>query len=174
MPGEKGLTHRITDAVTSAGGTLKGVVDLVKELNTLQVDYAVKSKTAELLDKIIYAQTGQCALMDVLNEAKQRIVELESLLADKADWDNEKLNYEMYHPITNTVVYVLKPTDDPAFKPHYLCPTCYETGGKSILQYYSSNLGYKILKCHKCAAEYKFPRDIEVNNHIPAPIRPAR
>ncbi|EES0090870.1 hypothetical protein AAC941_000044 [Escherichia coli] len=174
MSEEKGLVRRITEAATSAGGALKGAVDLAKEVNALQVDYNVKSKTIDLLDKLIDARTGQFALTELLNEAKQRIVELESLLEKKQDWDSEKMNYEMYHPITNTVVYVLKPTDDPEFKPHYLCTTCYESGMKSILQYHTSNAAYKILKCHKCSAEYKFPRKIEVSGKIPAPLQPAR
>lgn len=174
MSEEKGLVRRITDAATSAGGALKGAVDLAKEVNALQVDYNVKSKTIDLLNKLIDARTGQYALTELLGEAKQRIVELESLLEKKQDWDSEKLNYEMYHPITNTVVYVLKPTDDPEFKPHYLCTTCYESGVKSILQYHTSNIAYKILKCHKCSAEYKFPQNVEVSGKAPAPLRPAR
>ncbi|HGV3845175.1 TPA: hypothetical protein ACNG02_004987, partial [Escherichia coli] len=104
MSEEKGLVRRITEAATSAGGALKGAVDLAKEVNALQVDYNVKSKTIDLLDKLIDARTGQFALTELLNEAKQRIVELESLLEKKQDWDSEKMNYEMYHPITNTVV----------------------------------------------------------------------
>ncbi|WP_229745456.1 hypothetical protein [Citrobacter amalonaticus] len=167
MSEDKGLVRRITEAATSAGGALKGAVDLAKEVNALQVDYNVKSKTIELLDKLIDARTGQYALTELLGEAKQRIVELESLLEKKKEWDNEKLNYEMYHPITNTVVYVLKPTNDPKFKPHYLCTTCYEAGVKSILQYHSANIAYKILKCHKCSAEYKFPKNIERENSLP-------
>lgn len=174
MPEEKGLVRRITEAATSAGGALKGAVDLAKEVNALQVDYNVKSKTIDLLDKLIDARTGQYALTELLGEAKQRIVELESLLEKKQNWDNEKLNYEMYHPITNTVVYALKPTDDPEFKPHYLCTTCYESGVKSILQYDTSSIAYKTLKCHRCSAEYKFPKNTEVSGAIPMPLRPAR
>ena len=174
MSEEKGLVRRITEAATSAGGCLNVSFDLAIDDYSLHVDYTVKSKTIDLLDKLIDARTGQFALTELLNEAKQRIVELESLLEKKQDWDSEKMNYEMYHPITNTVVYVLKPTDDPEFKPHYLCTTCYESGMKSILQYHTSNAAYKILKCHKCSAEYKFPRNIEVSGKTPAPLQPAR
>ena len=55
MSEEKGLVRRITEAATSAGGALKGAVDLAKEVNALQVDYNVKSKTIDLLDKLIDA-----------------------------------------------------------------------------------------------------------------------
>lgn len=174
MAEEKGLVKRISETVTSAGGALKGAVDIAREINALQVDYNVKVKTIDLLDKLVEARTGQLSLSELLGEAKNRIVELESLLEKKKDWDNDKMNYEMYHPITNTVVYVLKPTDDPQFKPHYLCTTCYEAGVKSILQYYISSPAYKILRCHKCSSEYKFPGNIEAENKIPAPLRPAR
>lgn len=174
MSEEKGLVRRITEAATSASGALKGAVDLAKEVNALQVDYNVKSKTIDLLDKLIDARTSQFALTELLGEAKQQIVELETQLTKKQDWETEKLNYELFHPITNTVVYVLKPTGESDFKPHYLCPTCYESGLKSMLQYQSSSIAYKVLMCHKCSSEYKFPKDVEVSRKIPSPIKPAR
>lgn len=174
MSEEKGLIRRITDAASGATGALKGVVDLAKEVNALQVDYNVKSKTIELLDKIIDARTEQYALTELLCEAKDRIVELEKLLKQKHEWDDEKLNYELYHPITNTVVYILKPTDNSEYQPHYLCTTCYESGMKSTLQYKSASLAYKYMRCHKCGAEYKFPKEVEVDRKTPSPLKPAR
>lgn len=174
MSEEKGLVKRMTEAATSASGALRGAVDLAKEINALQIDYNVKSKTIDLLDKLIDARTGQISLTELLGEAKQRIVELETLLEKKEYWDNQKVNYEIYHPITNTVVYILKPTNDPEFKPHYLCTACYESRVKSILQYSSTNVSYKILKCHKCSAEYKFPKDVETSNRASLYSRLAR
>lgn len=157
MSDSKGLISRITSAASSAAAPIKGAVDLAKEINNLNVDYNVKSKTIDLLDNLLDARQGQMLLSELLEEAKNRIIELESLLKKKQEWVDEKSKYEIHHPIPKTVVYRLRQSDNPQFTPHYLCATCYESDVKSILQYKTTNLAYITMLCHKCNSEYKFP-----------------
>ncbi len=68
MPEERGILRRISDVASTASGSLKGAVDLAKEVNALQVDYNVKTKTIDLLDMLVDARTSQFELTELLDE----------------------------------------------------------------------------------------------------------
>ncbi|MBS0895528.1 hypothetical protein JK211_16130 [Tatumella sp. JGM130] len=170
MPEEKGILRRISDVAATASGSLKGAVDLAKEVNALQVDYNVKTKTIDLLDMLVDARTSQFELTELLDEAKNKIIELENLLKTKHEWDSQKLDYELYHPIPSTVVYRLKPSDGSEYQPHYLCVKCYEFKVKSILQYKTSNAAFTTMCCHNCQSEYKFPLEYQKQKKTPDPL----
>lgn len=161
MSDEKGIIGKITDAVTGAGGALKGAVGAAREIQKMQVDYSVKEKTYDLLDKLMDAQQQQMGLQELLMAAKNRIIELEEQVNSKASWENEKANYELYHPIPATAVYRLKLEADSNQTPHYLCTKCYESGMKSMLQYKTSDLAHVVMVCHSCKSEYRFPHPEE-------------
>lgn len=159
MANEKGIVGKITDAISGAGGALKGAVSAAREIQKMQVDYSVKEKTYDLLDKLMDAQQQQMGLQELLMAAKSRIIELEDEINQQADWENEKSNYEPFHPTAATFVYRLKTNGNPDEKPHYLCTNCYDSGVKSVLQYKTSSIANSTFICHKCSGEYKFPHD---------------
>ncbi|WP_241569162.1 hypothetical protein [Rosenbergiella collisarenosi] len=156
MSDDKGLIGRITSTVSAASNPIKGVWDTAKELNSMNVDYSVKIKTEELLSRLVDARSASLDLSELLREAKDKIIELEALVNRKEDFDNDKINYEMYQPIPGTTVYKLKELNNLQQPLHYLCAKCYHLHVKSILQYKDSRGPFDILTCHMCSSDYMF------------------
>lgn len=156
MSDEKGLVGRIASGISSASNPIKGAWDTAKELNTMSVDYSVKSKTEELLSKLVSARNASLDLSELLREAKDKIIELKEKLNQNEDFSRDKCNYEMYQPVSGTTVYKLKEFNALEQPLHYLCAKCYQAHVKSILQYKDSRGPFDIMACHTCTSEYFF------------------
>lgn len=159
MSEEKGIVGKITDMISGTGSFLKSAFGTVKEIQEMHVDYATKEKTYELLDKMYEAKNQQMELQDLLIVAKNRIIELEDIINQRANWEEEKSNYELFHPMTTTTVYRFKVTSDSNEHPHYICSKCYDSKMKSIFQQKDLNLAFVTMICHTCHSEYKFPSE---------------
>ncbi len=160
MPEDKGLIGRLVEGISGASTPLKGAWDTAKEINSMNVAYSVKEKTAELLDKLVDARGSSLQLADLLREAKDRIVELEKEINDREQWLDEKSAYELYQPDIGTVVYRLKSPDGTEQSPHYFCTNCYESHVISTLQKQKGGGMYQVMMvCHKCSASYLFSHE---------------
>lgn len=65
MSEDNGLLSKITGAVSSTTGAVKSALDAAKEVHQLTVDYQVKEKTIDLLNKILDVQSQQIDLKDL-------------------------------------------------------------------------------------------------------------
>ena len=124
-----------------AFGSLKMAYDAASSLLKLKVSSDVQSKVIELQGEIFAAQQNALTAQADQSALTQRISELETEIAQSKSWDAEKQNYELSQVSPGAFAFVLKPDAKGASPPHWLCPTCFENGRKSIIQRGSRHSG---------------------------------
>jgi hypothetical protein len=83
-----------------------------------------------------------------------RVRELEEEKAKLEAWTAEKARYQLKSIRAGVTVYALKEGMEGGEESHYLCPTCYNRGQKSLLQRETRNPGMVIMQvCHECGTE---------------------
>jgi hypothetical protein len=165
------LLSRISGAVTGTTGVVKSALDAAKEVHQLTVDYQIKEKTFDLLNKLSDVQSEMIELKDLLASAKQRIIELEYDEIQRENWDSEKSNYTLCDVMSGTLVYRIDQSKQPDAPLHYICPRCYEGSKKSILQRSKSTTICDTYFCPACSTEYAFPSTVSTTEkYIPRPI----
>jgi hypothetical protein len=169
MSEDKGLLSRISGAVTGTTGVVKSALDAAKEVHQLTVDYQIKEKTFDLLNKLSDVQSETIDLKDLLASAKQRIIELEYEEKQRENWNSEKSNYTLCEVMSGTLVYRVDQSKQPDTPLHYICPRCYEGSKKSILQRSSSTTIRDTYFCPACSTEFAFPSSI-TDSYRPRPI----
>ncbi|WP_339053077.1 hypothetical protein [Arsenophonus endosymbiont of Crataerina pallida] len=162
MSEDKNIITKITEVLTNTTSSVGQAFSAGRAILSMKIDYEVKSKTIDLLNKLGAVSQQQILLQELLMMAKNRIIELEKEVNNKEQWLIEKSNYELYTPKPGTVVYRSKIPESAEQKPHYLCIHCYESGVKSILQYavtkpVTTSLHSALFHCHRCNAYYDFP-----------------
>lgn len=163
MSEQKGIIARITDAAIGAGDALKGVFSSARELHQLTVDYSVKEKTQEILNKLSDVQMRHISQQELLIEAKERIIQLENEKKEKENWEAEASRYELFSAMPGTLVYRIKPSENDNEPVIYLCPQCYNRKQKSILQVRGISVPARVgmvvdMQCHSCNSSYMFAR----------------
>jgi hypothetical protein len=101
---------------------------------------------SEALGKLIQAQQAQLAQLDEIAALKAEIKKF-------GGWEAEKQRYELKGVGRGISAYMLKPAVRSAESPHWLCPTCFENGKKSHLQFSTrvSGMG-AVYRCAGCGA----------------------
>jgi len=131
-------------------GIFKTMFDLARGMKDIS-DATIRNSVAiDLQEKILAAQLQQSSLV-------QAVSDLEAQVASLKAWDAEKERYEL-RPMRSgdfaPLAYTLKEAmarDEPD---HWLCPTCFHRGKKSILQGETRMPGRAVVfQCHECGAE---------------------
>lgn len=147
--------------LTKIRGSITNAVKAVKDIQQMHIDYSVKEKTYDLLDKLLDIKNNQLEFFEMLDKAKEKIVKLEQYIESIDKWKNEKESYELFHPIRATTVYRFKSPNNSQNDTHYLCSNCYNSNAKSILQLKIHRMyGTSIMVCHKCNSEYVFQTNL--------------
>jgi hypothetical protein len=135
-------------------GAIKSAFDLAKGLQNIH-DAAVRDTVViELQREILAAQSEQAALIE-------RIHKLEAKVASFEKWEAEKDRYQLKDFGGNTFAYELK-ADKAASEPiHRICPNCYETQRRHILQFKGQNaFSQDHYHCPGCDKKFEFGRKI--------------
>lgn len=126
----------------------KTMMDSAAQVLKIRDDRARLEASIDLLNQLNTAHQGYSAL------AKEKEL-LEAEVLKLKDMKAELSRYELKQLPPGTLVYALKETDQRGEPSHYICPTCYQRGKKSLLQEGEKINGQTPLKCHECATELR-------------------
>jgi hypothetical protein len=138
--------------LTEGISVLKAAFDLAKGLKDLTDTARRNAAIIELQEKILTAQTAQSDAIDIVRMLEEKVASFET-------WEAEKKRYELKEFGRGAFAYALKPDAQGTEPAHQICPTCYESRRKSILQIVPGNnartaLGIRpIYRCPACKTE---------------------
>ena len=121
--------------------------EFTKELNSAVIN--MQSAVMDAQSMTLEAQGEQSRLI-------ARVVELEEELKQKVNWEGEKARYELTTWGGNHVYQLREDLKQDSEPTHFLCPTCYENGVKSILQAFNWD-NRPHTRCLRCAQDFLAP-----------------
>jgi len=125
----------------------KTMFDMAKALKDMDNTATRNAAVIDLQGQILAAQSAQTSLVS-------RVGELEEEVRGFEKWDAEKSRYELKDIGSGIMAYVLKDNADPPEPAHHLCPDCYQSRIKSILQQVTRTPGMARVKtCQRCGWE---------------------
>ena len=122
--------------------------DMAKALQNIHEATARDRAVIDLQREILSAQEQQFALV-------QRVQELQEKVARFDAWHAQKKRYELKDYGENTFAYELKAAEANGEPMHRVCPTCYQQGHISILQFDGRSEGQDWYLCAKCKSQLK-------------------
>jgi rubrerythrin len=121
----------------------KEMMEMARALKDLDNAMSRRDVIIALQEKIF---AGNAAYSDLL----QHKDELEKELMRLKDWEAEKARYALVELYDGALAYAVKEALRGTEPPHYICPSCYQQGKKSILQGTTWHLGEHSLACPVC------------------------
>jgi cell division protein FtsB len=121
-------------SITAAFSSLKAMGDITKSLMDLHTTTEVKTRTAELLNRLLEVNQQMFLVQEERAAMNARLRDLEDQIRRMQDWTAEKARYELAQPFPGCMVYALKKSESRGQTAHYLCASCYQDGKPSILQ----------------------------------------
>jgi hypothetical protein len=141
-------------AVAGLMTSLRSVVEITKAMKDVNDANVIQTKVFELTREIMAAQSCALEAQTAQSELLSRIRQLEEEKAKLEAWNAEKGRYQLKAIVPGVTVYALKEGMEGGEEPHYLCPTCYNRGQKSILQREARSVGRVVMQvCHECDTE---------------------
>jgi len=137
-------------AFSAAAGGLKTAGDIIKTMLSLQVSVEVRDRVIELQTAIMNAQSGVLSAQEDNMTLLSKIAELEKITSSVEKWKKEVSRFELKKFPSGQFVYALKSNLIDEEPPHYICPNCYQSEIKSILQIFSRYHGGETYRCPKC------------------------
>ncbi len=139
-----------------------GILGAMKDIR----DHALmQQKIGELQDVIMVAQQNAMAAQINALEMGQRITDLQAKLAEAEGWAAEKARYQLKNFGGDTFAYELRPEHAKPGEPiHWLCPTCFDKGEKSIVQTLHTGSTHRVVECRPCKWQITLGRNSDWDN----------
>lgn len=140
--------------VSGIAGTLKTAVDIAKTVKEVNDMTTVKGKVIEMQDLILTAQSSAMTAQTQLFELLQENADLKRKVSDVEEWKSTAARYALKDFGGGTFAYELKAEDTKGEPPHRICPTCFELGKRSVLQFqWKTNDEQDLYKCAPCGQQ---------------------
>lgn len=134
--------------------SLKAALDIAKGLNAVADAVALNDAKIGLQGAIIEAQSSLLSAQEAQTVNLKRIDQLEQEIVQLKDWQTEKQRYELKDTGQGTLAYTLRTGMEDGEPQHWLCPSCFQQGRKSMLQREQLSVGrVETLYCHLCGAD---------------------
>jgi hypothetical protein len=141
-------------AISGFATSMRAAVEITKAMINIRDANVMQTKIFELTREIMAAQSYAVEAQAAQSELLNRVRQLEEEKAKLETWNAEKGRYELKAIVPGVTVYALKEGMEGGEEPHYLCPTCYNRGQKSILQRENRSVGRVVMQvCHECDTE---------------------
>lgn len=141
--------------VSGIATTLKTAMDIAKTTKEISDMSTVKSKVIEMQDLILTAQSSAMAAQTQLYEILQENAELKRKVSAVDDWKSTASRYSLKDYGGGTFAYELRAEAANGEPQHRLCPACFESGKKSILQFQGRTASQQdYFKCLPCEQDY--------------------
>lgn len=139
--------------IAGAVSSLKLAHDMTKTLASIRDFTKLNETVIELQRVILAAQSDALAAQADQFSLLDRIRNLETEIARLKEWDAQKERYELTEVAARAFAYALKPDAAGSEPLHWICPTCYHAGKKSILQGRQMSYGGWTHDCPSCKLE---------------------
>jgi hypothetical protein len=141
-------------AIAGFATSVRAVVEITKAMKDVEDANLIQTKVFELTREIMAAQSYAMEAMSAQSALLTRVRELKEKISALETWNAEKSRYHLKKIQTGVTVYIPKEGMENGEEPHYLCPTCYNRGQKSILQRETREVGMVVMQvCHECGTE---------------------
>jgi hypothetical protein len=143
-------------AISGIAASLTTAADITKAMIGLRDAALLQGKVIELQQVILAAQSSALTAQSDHFALMQRIRELEEEKAKLEGWEEERRRYTLKDYGEHTFAFELKPEAANGEPIHRLCPTCFERGRKSILQFTNKIHGQDVYNCPSCEKRFSF------------------
>jgi hypothetical protein len=144
----------ISETISAITG-IKVAMDIAKGVTSLKTETEINQAVIDIQRALLDAQAGAFEDRQAIAKLADEIMGLRKQLAAKADWKKEQQRYVLTESEKGTFFYQLKTDFADGEVLHKLCATCFEKGGKSILQTIRKSRGGEVVQCQTCEKDIK-------------------
>jgi hypothetical protein len=144
--------------------------DLVNTIQKLGADVEINAAVISIQQELLKTQQAVFSVNDRIEALNRENAALQSKLNEADSWKAESQRYQLTEVAAGILLYVLKPDAANGEPTHYLCPNCFGTKQKSILQKPKvTSLSYH---CHGC--NFRVQTEPTPPPHMTVVSRPSR
>lgn len=129
----------ILASLASASAPLKTAMELAGAVLATKDEVKIQALMHTLYKEIASAQMGMLTAGEVALKLQQRVQELEKKINDVEAWNREAARYELIEFGDNTFAWKLRSECASGEPAHLLCPGCFASGKKGLLQFAGTN-----------------------------------
>jgi len=140
--------------INATGNIIKALLGMAKDAAVREKVIELQTLILDLQADLLEAQSRALSLQDENASLKERIRKYEADIEEKKEWDRTASQYRLVRLGPGSQAYLHQAPGGNDVPSHYLCPTCFESRKKSILQRSGEvRLGALVYKCPVCEAE---------------------